>query len=207
MQIIRRWPRKGVEQGGVAKHYFHLAIGSRIGGKGYYVYSASKGAVNAMSLSLAVELAPGVRVNAVLPGTIETEMSRIILPTRTSWRPSRPSIPWVWAGGGRGRRGGIPVLRRARWITGRNCCGWRAACEQTFIERNKLTKTHGRNLHIDHRASSGFGRSIARSWLRPGGLILTRAERGETGSRAQDPCNPGTPIFLWVRDLARWTAR
>ena len=32
--------------------------------------------MNAMSLSLAVELAPDVRVNSVLPGIIETEMTR-----------------------------------------------------------------------------------------------------------------------------------
>jgi NAD(P)-dependent dehydrogenase (short-subunit alcohol dehydrogenase family) len=47
-----------------------------VGASGYSVYSASKGAVNALSLSLAVELAPAVRVNAVLPGIIGTEMNR-----------------------------------------------------------------------------------------------------------------------------------
>jgi 3-oxoacyl-[acyl-carrier protein] reductase len=46
------------------------------GGRGQVPYAASKGAVDAFTRALAVELAPrGVRVNAVAPGVIETEMS------------------------------------------------------------------------------------------------------------------------------------
>jgi len=45
-------------------------------GRGQSNYAASKGAVEAFTRALAVELAPrGVRVNAVAPGVIETEMS------------------------------------------------------------------------------------------------------------------------------------
>lgn len=75
MEIIRPLVSKRVNQGALRSITFVSAIGSRLGGRGYSVYAASKGAVNAMSLSLAVELAPAVRVNAVLPGTIETEMN------------------------------------------------------------------------------------------------------------------------------------
>ena len=46
-----------------------------MGGDGYFVYGASKGAVNAFSHGTPVELAPAVRVNAVLPGIIGTEMN------------------------------------------------------------------------------------------------------------------------------------
>ncbi|MBE2244450.1 MAG: 3-oxoacyl-ACP reductase FabG [Burkholderiaceae bacterium] len=46
------------------------------GGRGQTNYAASKGAINAFTRALAVELAPRkVRVNAVAPGVIETEMS------------------------------------------------------------------------------------------------------------------------------------
>ena len=51
------------------------------GNPGQLVYSASKGAVVAMTKTAAKELAPqGIRVNAVAPGMIDTEMFRSIGP-------------------------------------------------------------------------------------------------------------------------------
>ncbi len=47
------------------------------GGKGQCNYAASKGAVNAFTRAVALEVAPkGITVNAVAPGMIETDMSK-----------------------------------------------------------------------------------------------------------------------------------
>jgi 3-oxoacyl-[acyl-carrier protein] reductase len=47
------------------------------GGRGQTNYAASKGAINALTRALAVELAPRkITVNCVAPGVIETEMSQ-----------------------------------------------------------------------------------------------------------------------------------
>jgi 3-oxoacyl-[acyl-carrier protein] reductase len=53
------------------------SVSGEKGGRGQTNYAASKGAVNAFTRALAVELAPRrITVNAVAPGVIETEMSR-----------------------------------------------------------------------------------------------------------------------------------
>jgi NAD(P)-dependent dehydrogenase (short-subunit alcohol dehydrogenase family) len=76
MEIIRPLAQKKVNKGALRSITFISSIATRVGASGYSAYAASKGAVNAMSLSLAVELAPAVRVNAVLPGIIETKMTK-----------------------------------------------------------------------------------------------------------------------------------
>jgi 3-oxoacyl-[acyl-carrier protein] reductase len=53
------------------------SVAGEKGGRGQTNYAASKGAINAFTRSLAVELAARkITVNAVAPGVIETEMSQ-----------------------------------------------------------------------------------------------------------------------------------
>ena len=51
---------------------------SGFGAKAHSVYGASKGAVDAMMKSLAMELAPNVRVNSILPGAVRTALTEHI---------------------------------------------------------------------------------------------------------------------------------
>lgn len=51
---------------------------SNFGSKAFSIYAASKGALDSLMRCLAVELAPKIRVNSVLPGRIDTEMTKTI---------------------------------------------------------------------------------------------------------------------------------
>ena len=55
------------------------SVSGEKGGRGQTNYAASKGAINAFTRALAVELAPRkINVNSVAPGVIETEMSAAV---------------------------------------------------------------------------------------------------------------------------------
>ena len=58
---------------------FISSTASQFGAKGFNLYCASKGALDALMRALAVELAPGVRVNSVLPGAVRTPMTESML--------------------------------------------------------------------------------------------------------------------------------
>ncbi len=54
---------------------FISAMFSKYGNKGNSIYTASKGAIDSFVKSLAVELAPKIRINSVLPGGLNTKMT------------------------------------------------------------------------------------------------------------------------------------
>lgn len=73
-EAVRAMSTKDGGQGGAIVNVSSMA--ARLGGPGEYIdYAASKGAVDAMTIGLAKEVAgEGIRVNAVRPGLIETDI-------------------------------------------------------------------------------------------------------------------------------------
>ncbi len=57
------------------------SLASLRGEKGNAIYAASKGALNALTITLAKELAPKVRVNSISPGTVQTPMTQAFINT------------------------------------------------------------------------------------------------------------------------------
>jgi NAD(P)-dependent dehydrogenase (short-subunit alcohol dehydrogenase family) len=108
-EAVRRMSSRYGGAGGVIVNVSSAA--SRIGSAGEYVdYAASKGAVDTMTIGLAVEVArEGIRVNAVRPGLIETDIHasggqpgrlRAVAPTIPMGRPGTPdeiavAIAWL----------------------------------------------------------------------------------------------------------------
>lgn len=76
IELIRTMTQKKANSGALRSITIISSVGTRVGAAGQYVYAASKGAVNGLCLALAVELAPTVRVNAVLPSIVESGMNR-----------------------------------------------------------------------------------------------------------------------------------
>jgi NAD(P)-dependent dehydrogenase (short-subunit alcohol dehydrogenase family) len=64
-----------INQGKLNNILFISALFSKRGDRGNSMYSASKGAIDTLVKSLAVELAPNIRVNSILPGAINTRMT------------------------------------------------------------------------------------------------------------------------------------
>ena len=77
-QIARVLLRRLVNQGTLTNIVFLSSTYSIRGTKGQAIYSASKGAIDAMMRSLAVELAPDVRVNSIIAGGVPTNMAHSV---------------------------------------------------------------------------------------------------------------------------------
>lgn len=93
------------------------ALVSQRGDAGNSIYAASKGAINALVYSLAKELAPNVRINAVMPGMVDTPMAQRV---EESFRNH------IWDKNPLGKGEPMDVINyvefllsdKARWITG-----------------------------------------------------------------------------------------
>lgn len=119
LELIRPLVKK--ENKGALRHILFISsLASIRGEKGNAVYAASKGALNALAVTLAKELAPKVRVNSISPGTVETPMTQDFLETEAG-AAHLATYPL-----GVGHPEDITCLAcfllsdEARWITGQN---------------------------------------------------------------------------------------
>lgn len=105
------------------------AMVSERGNVGNSIYAASKGAINSLVYTLARELAPDIRINALLPGAIETPMSRNLDPdyvaemtkdTPLGWGQPQDVINYVE----------FLLSEKSNWITG----------QTLFVDGGRSTK-------------------------------------------------------------------
>lgn len=92
---------------------------SGFGAKAHSVYGASKGALDAMMKSLAMELAPNIRVNSILPGGVRTALTEHVFENEELINRLKETYPL-----GLGTTSDIYeavkflLSEEARWITG-----------------------------------------------------------------------------------------
>ena len=73
--LIKSMISKKINNSSLRNVVFISSTASIRGARAFNIYSGSKGALDAAMRSLAVELAPHVRLNSVLPGAIQTAMT------------------------------------------------------------------------------------------------------------------------------------
>jgi NAD(P)-dependent dehydrogenase (short-subunit alcohol dehydrogenase family) len=79
VEILRLLVRKKINGKHLRGVVFISSTASKFGARGFSVYCASKGALDAFMRAAAVELAPEVRVNSVLPGATRSAMTAAML--------------------------------------------------------------------------------------------------------------------------------
>ncbi|MFC1818485.1 SDR family NAD(P)-dependent oxidoreductase [Thermodesulfobacteriota bacterium] len=78
VQIVSALMKKSINHNALKNIIFLSSIYSERGVKANSIYAASKGALDAFMRALAIELAPEIRANSVLPGGVRTSMSERI---------------------------------------------------------------------------------------------------------------------------------
>jgi len=92
---------------------------SNFGAKAFSIYGASKAGLDGLMRNLAIELAPKVRINSVLPGAVKTEMTESIFDDKETVQRMEATYPL-----GLGNTNDIFEMvefllsEKARWITG-----------------------------------------------------------------------------------------
>jgi NAD(P)-dependent dehydrogenase (short-subunit alcohol dehydrogenase family) len=119
VEIVRLLIRKKINEKHLRGIVFVSSTASQFGARGFNLYCASKGALDAFMRALAVELAPGVRVNSVLPGAVHTAMTEGMLTDPETLKRLQTGYPL-----GLGEPSDIAsaivflLSDAARWITG-----------------------------------------------------------------------------------------
>jgi NAD(P)-dependent dehydrogenase (short-subunit alcohol dehydrogenase family) len=119
MEIVNVLMKKKINERHLKSVVFISTIASQFGARGFSAYCASKAALDGLMKALAVELAPQVRVNSVLPGGIRTPMTREIFAAPEMVEKFERDYPL-----GIGEPADVIhlveflVSEKARWITG-----------------------------------------------------------------------------------------
>jgi len=118
-EIVSLLVKKRVNQQHLQAVVFISSIASRFGAPGFSMYSASKGALDSFMRTIAVELAPRVRVNSILPGGISTRMTSGLLADPKVAAKFERDYP-LGLGNPEDIVNAVEFLTsdRARWITG-----------------------------------------------------------------------------------------
>lgn len=128
LEIIKALLKK-VNNKSLSRIILTSAMVSERGNVGNSIYASSKGAINSLVYSLARELAPSIRINAILPGAIETPMSKNLDPsyvdemkrdTPLGWGKPQAVVDYVE----------FLLSEKANWITG----------QTLFVDGGRSTK-------------------------------------------------------------------
>lgn len=117
--IVKVLLQRKVNAGALKNVVFISSNISNFGAKAFSLYSASKAGVDGLMRSLAVELAPSVRVNSVLPGAIHTPMTTAIFQNEEKAKSMLSTYP-LGAGFPEDISNMVEFLlsEKSKWITG-----------------------------------------------------------------------------------------
>lgn len=82
--IQQAWTQSMEERGGVVLNI--ASVGGMVAGEAIGIYNGTKAALLHLTRQLAAELAPSVRVNAIAPGLVKTDMARAL------WEPNEEAM-------------------------------------------------------------------------------------------------------------------